>query len=172
MARVIKDSGGGDAGLTLSNPSVFGVDLGTGAEIVGGIVGTAWVNDKIVGPLVDPLVAGFRTSNNTVGQILSGITTLGSAWLLSQGVKMVASAKTASMVLLGGGSYGVAKMVAGVVPGLSVDARYPDILGGLNIFGPKPIAPVVGPRSLTAGAAGIPNGSAGLTTIRSQGMGY
>lgn len=171
MGRVIPDSGGGRSGPLLSNPSILGVDLQTGAELVAGMVGTAFVNDKLVGPLTDPLVAGFRTAHNTGGQFVDAATTIASAYILHMGAKFVTSKRTADMMLLGGGALGVSKGASALVPGLSISARYPDITGGFSLFGPKPAAlPAAG--SPTALAAGIPSAATGLAQTRSTGMGY
>lgn len=164
MARVLAD-GGGAGGPVLSNPSILGVDLQAGAEIVAGMVGTAWISDKLIGPLTDPLVSGFRTANNVVGQAIDGVATIGSAYVLSWAVDKVASPSTASMVLLGGGALGISKMLAALIPGLSLSARYPDVFGGINLLGSGAPSPAALPSGTAAPAA--PNPPVGAT-IRSS----
>lgn len=163
MARVIRD-GGGDALPVLSNPSILGVDLQAGAEIVAGMVSTAWVVDKIVGPLTDPLVAGFRTSSNVAGQAVDGFATIAAAYLVSAATDKVASSSTAAMVLLGGGALGISKLIAALIPGLSLSARYPDVLGGIKLLGSG--MPAASTPALPAATA-APNPPVGAT-IRSS----
>lgn len=137
------------------NPSVFGTNVGDTAESVAGLVVTAVINDKIISPLTRGFTAGFKSANNTVGQLIDAGTTLFAAQLVGMiGAKVLGSAAGGRMAA-GGGLYGIGKAVTAFVPTVSISAQYPDYFQGLSVFGPT--APAALPAASSMGGTITPS---------------
>lgn len=126
------------------NPALFGVDLVDAVVGAIGAAGAGYVNDRIVQPAVRPLVGGFSNADNTIGQILDGVTTILSAVGIGRVVELF-DRHHGMVAQFGGGIYGGGKILAAFVPGFSLSARFPEIPGFPQLGGP--------PRPAANGAA-------------------
>jgi hypothetical protein len=118
------------------NPRFLGADLGEAAEGAVGIVLTAFLHDKILSQFEKPLMGGaMKHANNSAGQLVSAAGTLVAAWGVERIARFVVSTGTAARLGAAGRIYAGAKGLSALVPGLSVDAQFPDFWPNLSLFG-------------------------------------
>lgn len=148
------------AGAVRSNPRIFGTDVRAALDGVAGMVLTAIVNDKILSPLVTRrITTGFKTANNTVGQLIDAVMTLIAAQVIGFGSRYLFGDESARRMMNAGGIYGMSKGVSAFIPGLSLSAHYPDYFPGLTMGS---VDAMVAANALSAGTA-APNGGGSLT---------
>ncbi len=108
------------------NPDFFGVSLGAAALVAVGIAFTGWVNDKVVNPVIRPMLPGLAEPNNLEGQAIDAVTTAVAGVIAGEAVGLV-DKPAGKMIRFGGVTFGVAKLIAAIVPDYSLSAKFPDI---------------------------------------------
>ena len=153
------------ATVTRSNPRIFGTDVRAALDGVAGMVLTAIINDKVLSPLVTRrITTGFKTANNTVGQLIDAVMTLIAAQVVGFGSRYFFGDESARRMMNAGGIYGMSKGVSAFIPGLSLSAHYPDYFPGLSMGAADTM---VAANALAAGTP-APTGGSGVAVTGPQ----
>ncbi len=150
------------------NPDLFGEDLVPLVWEAVGVGATSVVADKVVSPIVNPLVAGFTGGSAMVGKLVDAIGTGLTGWLVGEAVGMIDS-PIGRRMRRGGVLLAVAKGIGAFVPGFSLSASFPTSLSLSN-----PLALVSGnTKALPAGNGTLASAVAAkqVPELRNQGYG-
>ncbi len=131
-----------------SNPAVFGEQVDDLFWQAVGLAGTAYVSDKIAGPLVGSVAPGLA-ANEMTGKAVDAVATGATAWVAGRVVGM-ASPSVGRLVRRGGVFLAVAKAISILVPGFAISASVPSAITVRNPFA-APLPPVPPARMLPNG---------------------
>ena len=107
----------------IDNPKILGEDVGDVAVKALGIGATAFLNDKLVYPLVQRFTP---VGNVTIGKLIDTVSTYLSAWIAGQVTGFIDNSFGRD-IQFGGVLLGTSKIITIVIPDFSISANFPDL---------------------------------------------
>lgn len=156
MARYVKDT---PRRSNPANPSVLGVDLGDAVYAAGGAFGAEFLNQQVVTPVIQKVIKPAN-ANNFMAKIADFVFFLGAGVLARDLTRMVVPDKVRA-VTMGITTMAGIKLGSAVIPGMSVNAKLPNI-GSLFGAGAPPPAPALPAQT---GGTAVPSAGVGSAPL-------